>query len=76
MEVDGTLLLHVAHPLVEIQMLDAGGVERRGAAHYAVHLVTLLEKELRQEASILSRDAGDERYFHLGLDIRLVKFFA
>ena len=29
MQVDSSLLLHVAHPLIEIQVLDASGIERR-----------------------------------------------
>src|ERR1700731_2819498 len=32
-----------------------------GAAHHAVHLVALIEQELRQVRAVLTRDSGDQR---------------
>ena len=43
MEVDKALLFHVAHPLVEIEVLDATSVKGRRAAQYAVHFVTFVD---------------------------------
>ncbi len=45
-QVEHTAVVHVAHPFVEIDMFDAFGVERRAAAHDAVHLIAFFDKEL------------------------------
>ena len=58
-EVDGALALHVAHPLVKVEVLDASGVERRGAAHDAVHLIAFVDQKFGQVRSVLARDACD-----------------
>jgi hypothetical protein len=41
-------------------VVDALGVEQRGAALDAVHLVALLQQEFRQIGAVLPGDAGDE----------------
>jgi hypothetical protein len=46
-------------------MVDALGVEARGAADDAVHLVPLAEEELGEVGAVLARDSGDERSFHV-----------
>ena len=46
---------------VAVEMVEATGVEARGAANDAVNLVTLGEQELGEVAAILSGDASDER---------------
>ncbi len=50
----------VQHQLVA-DVVDAPGVERAAAAHEAVHLVALLEQQLRQVAAVLAGDPRDER---------------
>ncbi len=54
--------------LVEVRILvdvvDAGGVEGRGATHDAVNLIAFGEKEFRQIRTVLPRDARDECFFH------------
>ena len=58
-EIDQAFLFHIAHPLVEVEVLDAPGVERRGAADDAVYFVSFFEEEFGEERAVLSRDAGD-----------------
>jgi len=41
-------------------VIDPAGVERGGAPFGAVHLVALLQEQLRQVAAVLPRDAGDQ----------------
>ena len=48
-----------------VQVVDAGGVEHRGAALDAVDHVALVEQELGQVGAVLPGDAGDERDFLL-----------
>ncbi len=48
------------------QVLDAIELLRRGAAHHAVHLIPLLQQELRQIGAVLAGDPGDERAAPLG----------
>jgi hypothetical protein len=52
-----------------VEMVDAVGVEQRGAALDAVHVVALVEQELGEVGAVLAGDAGDEcDFFHaLGL---------
>ena len=52
-------VLHVAHPFVKVEVLDATRVERRRAADDAVHLVAFFQKKLGKERAVLARDAGD-----------------
>jgi hypothetical protein len=42
-----------------VEMVDAVGVEERGAALDAVHLVALVEQELGEVGAVLAGDAGD-----------------
>jgi len=44
-----------------IKMIDPVGVEQRGAAFYAVHLVALGQQEFGQVGPVLPGNAGDER---------------
>ena len=44
---------------VAVQVLDPVGIEGRGAAHDAVHLVSLCKQQLGQKRAVL---AGDPRY--------------
>ena len=41
-KIDETLLAHVAHPFVEIQMLDAASVEGTATANDAMNLIAFL----------------------------------
>jgi len=51
--------------VVEDQLLpdvvDSPGVEGAAPAHEPVHLVALVEQQLREVAAVLPRDPGDER---------------
>ena len=51
-------------PVVDVRVLvevvDAVGVEQRGAALDAVDLVALVEQELGEVGAVLAGDAGDE----------------
>lgn len=58
-EVDQPVFLHVPHPLVQVKMLDAARVEGRGAAQDAVYFIALVNQELCEKRTVLSRDAGD-----------------
>ena len=44
---------------VLVEVVDAVGVEQRGAALDAVNLVALLEQELGEIGAVLAGDAGD-----------------
>ncbi|MNL39841.1 hypothetical protein D3C87_1621500 [compost metagenome] len=46
---------------VFVDMVDALGVEERGPALDAMHLIALFEQKLGQVGAILARDTGDER---------------
>ena len=60
--------VHVQAPLVlvlvEVEVVDAVGVEGAGAALDAVDLVALGEQELGEVRAVLAGDAGDQRAFH------------
>ena len=58
-EIHETLLLHVAHPLIEIKVLDATGVERTAASNDAMHFISFFEEKLGEERTVLTGDAGD-----------------
>ena len=45
---------------VDVQVIDAAGIERRGATLDAMNLVTLAEQKLREVGAILTSDACDE----------------
>ena len=55
---------HAALVRILVQMIDAVGVERGGAALDAVNLVALVEQQLRQVGAVLAGDAGDQGSFH------------
>jgi len=56
-----SLLTSLVRVLVE--MIDTAGVEAAGAPLDAMHLVALLQKEFRQVAAVLPRDARDQGGF-------------
>ena len=67
---NGTLDIHIAledrlAKFVEIKVLDATGVERRTAADYAVHVVSLVKQKFSQKRTVLTGDACDQCYFLL-----------
>ena len=57
---------HLAVLLVRIlvQVIYSIGIEERGAALDAVHLISLGEQKFRKIGTVLTRDAGDQRNFH------------
>ena len=50
---------------IPVQMIDPVGVECAGPADEAVDLIPLAEQKLCQVGTVLARDPGDERFFHL-----------
>ncbi len=46
-----------------VEMVDALGVERAGAADDAVHLVALGEQQFREIGTVLAGDSGNEGFF-------------
>src|SRR5262249_977029 len=48
---------------IDVEVIDARGVERRRAPLDAMDNVTLLQQKLRQEGTILTRCPGDQRAF-------------
>jgi hypothetical protein len=50
---------------VFIDVVDPLGVEQRGAALDAVHLIALVQQEFSQIAAVLAGDAGDQGFFIL-----------
>ena len=54
--------LHAVDVRILVKMLDAISVERAGAADDAVHLVAFAQQQFREIRSILSGDAGDQRF--------------
>src|SRR6476661_7801228 len=50
--------------LIGHEVVDTVGVEQRGAALDAVHVVTLFEQKLGEVGTVLAGDAGDEGNFH------------
>ena len=57
---------------VDVDVVEAAGVEGGGAADDAVDLVPLREEELDQVRSVLAGDAGDECLGHAGVPWRAV----
>src|SRR5208337_1603985 len=47
-----------------VEMVDARGIERGGAALDPVDFVVLLEQEFGQVGSVLAGDAGDQGFLH------------
>ena len=64
MEVDKTFFVHIAHPLVEIEVLDAAGVERRRTAQQAVYFVAFFEQELGKKRAVLTSYSCYKSLFH------------
>ena len=56
---------------VLVEMVDAVGVEQRGASLDAVDLIALAEEELGEVGAVLADDAGDERALHVERLLRL-----
>ena len=54
----------VALVRILVEVVDAVGVEQRGAALDAVDLVALLEQELGEIGAILAGDAGNKSFLH------------
>ena len=48
-------------------MINSTGVETAGAPLDAMHLVALIQQQLRQMATVLSRDAGDQAVLAAGV---------
>ena len=48
-----------------VDVVDAGGVEERGAALDAVHLVALGEQEFGEIGSVLAGDSGDQGFLQM-----------
>jgi len=61
-------MLLTQRPLAE--MIDSTTVERRGAAHHAMNLVTLVEQELREVRTVLAGNASDQCFLHGAEDSR------
>ena len=53
---------HVSFVRIAIQVVDAVGIERRGTALDAVHLVAFREQELGEIGAVLAGDAGNQRF--------------
>ena len=51
---------------VLIKVIDPAGVERGSTPFNAVHLVALLQQQLRQVAAVLASNAGDQSGFSCG----------
>jgi hypothetical protein len=60
--------LSLLTPLVRVlvEVIDPAGVEAARAPLDAVHLVALLQQQLRQVAAVLPRDASDQGGFGRG----------
>ena len=59
-QVECPTTLHVAHPLLEVKVLDTLRVEGRGASDDTMDFVALLDEELCEEGAVLARYPGDE----------------
>ena len=46
-----------------VEMINAVGVQQRGAALNAMHFIAFAKQELRQIGAVLTRDAGDQCNF-------------
>ena len=53
-----------------VEVVDAVGVEERGAPLDTVDFLALLQQEFREIGAILAGDAGDECLFHAWSNIR------
>jgi hypothetical protein len=49
---------------IAVEVIDAARVEGRSAADHAVDFVAFGEQELGEIRSVLTRDTGDEGFFH------------
>ena len=47
-----------------VEVVDAVGVEQRGAAFDAMHFVAFAQQEFGEIGAVLAGDAGDESFFH------------
>ena len=54
---------------VLVEVVDAVGIEQRGAAFDAVDLLALRQQALLKIGAVLAGDAGDECSFHKGQDV-------
>ena len=54
---------HIRLMRVLIEMIDAVGIDERGAALDAVNDIALAEQEFGEKRAILTGDTGDERDF-------------
>ena len=63
MQIDQSFIFHVAHPFIQVKMLNPSGVKRGRPAHNAMYFIPFLYQELGQERAILSRYAGNQCYF-------------
>lgn len=59
-QVECPTTLHVAHPLLEVKVLDTLRIEGRGASDDTMDFVALLDEELCEEGAVLARYPGDE----------------
>ncbi len=53
-----------------VQMVDAVGVEERGAALDAMHFVALTDQEFGQIRAVLAGNAGDQAFFISSFGVR------
>ena len=51
---------------VLVEVVDAVGVEQRGAPLDAVHLIALVQQEFRQVGAVLASHSGDQGGIHIG----------
>ena len=63
-QVDQPFLVHVAHPFIEIEVLDASRVERRRTTDNTVYFIPFFQKELGQERTVLTGNACNQCCFH------------
>jgi hypothetical protein len=47
-----------------VKMIDAGSIQGAGPANDAVNFVTLLQQQICEIGTILTGDAGDQRFLH------------
>lgn len=48
---------------ITVKVIDAIGIKRGGPANHAMHLIALVQQELRKIRPILSCNAGDKGFF-------------
>ena len=56
--------LYTVHMRIAVEMVDTARVKGRGAADNAVNLVAFAEQKLGEIGAVLTRDTGNERFFH------------